>query len=179
MKSANVSNQIVMTQVGVERTMLRRAVWVIECRRAVWGLLAVILFVVGCTPQASYMRKWQPAERIANRWSGGEIRTGKLSADETAVFEEMGTPDVIRLFRRVQTRERVYEWIYESDGQVVWFVEGERVDYVVVDENMLPLTREERQSFRQKAYAGGVLSGVIGTLAAGFILFGEDVGIKD
>lgn len=159
--------------------ILRRAVGVLGRRRAVWGLAVVVLMAAGCTPQASYMRKWQPVERIANRWAGGEIRAGKLTADETAVFEELGTPDVIRLFRRAQTRERIYEWIYESENQAVWFVEGERVDYVVVDTNMLPLTREERQNLQQKAYTGGILSGVVGALATGFILLGEDIGLKD
>lgn len=159
--------------------MLRRVIGVISHGRVLWWGMIFILLAAGCTPQASYMRRWQPVERISNRWAGGEIRENKLSADETAVFEELGTPDVIRLFRRAQTRERVYEWIYESNDQVVWFVEGERVDYVVVDTNMLPLTREERQNVQRKAYAGGILSGVVGALATGFILLGEDIGIRN
>ncbi len=158
---------------------LYRATGVIGRGRAVWGCAALVLMIVGCTPQASYMRKWQPAERITNRWSGGTIRADKLSEDETAVFEERGTPDVIRLFRSAQTRERVYEWIYESNSEVVWFVDGQQVDYVVVDTNMLPLTRAQRENLRQKAYAGGIMGGIVGTVATGLILFGEDLGVKD
>ncbi len=168
-----------MLHVDVENTMLRRVVGVMGRGQVVWGIAVLVLMAVGCTPQASYMRRWQPAERIANRWSGGTMGATKLSADETAVFEELGTPDVIRLFRRAQTRERVYEWIYESANQVIWFVEGERVDYVVVDTNMLPLTRAEQQNLKQKSYAGGIMSGVVGVLATGFILLGEDIGLKD
>ncbi len=148
--------------------------------RAAWGLaVVVLLFAMGCTPQANYMRKWQPAERIANRWSGGTIRAERLSEDETAVFEELGTPDVIRRFRRVHTRKPVYAWIYEVSNQVIWFVDGRRVDYVAVDKSTLPLTRAERQTVGQKAFTGGVMGGVIGALATGFILLGEDIGLKN
>ncbi|ETX07914.1 MAG: hypothetical protein ETSY2_08450 [Candidatus Entotheonella gemina] len=141
--------------------------------------MIILLLVAGCTPQASYMRKWQPAERIANRWSGGTVRTDRLSEDEAAVFEELGTPDVIRLYRQVPTRERVYAWIYEESNRVIWFVEGQRADYVEVDKNTLPLSRASRQTLRQKAFAGGILVGTIGSLATGFILLGEDVGLKN
>ncbi len=148
--------------------------------RSAWALaIIVLLFVVGCTPQASYMRKWKPADRIANRWADGTIRADRLTEDEASVFEALGTPDVIRLYRQVPTRERVYAWIYEEENQVVWFVEGQRVEYVEVDKNTLPLSREARQTLRQKGVAGGILAGAVGALATGFILLGEDVGLKN
>jgi len=148
--------------------------------RAAWGLAMIILLQVsGCTQQASYMRQWQPAERMSNRWAGGTIRAERLSEDEATVFKELGTPDVIRFFRRVPTRERVYTWIYEASTQVIWFVDGQRVDYVEVDANTLPLSRAEQQAIKQKAFAGGVLAGAVGTLATGFILLGEDIGLKE
>lgn len=149
-------------------------------RRVACGLaMIVLLLVAGCTPQARYMRKWQPAERISNRWAGGTIRAERLSADEAVVFEELGTPDVIRLYRQVPTRERVYAWIYEESNQVIWFVEGQQVEYVEVDKNSLPLSRMARQTLRQKALAGGILMGTVGSLATGFVLLGEDIGLKN
>jgi hypothetical protein len=148
--------------------------------RAAWGLaMMLLLLVAGCTPHASYMQKWQPVERIANRWSGGTIRADRLSEDEKAAFEALGTPDVIRFFRQVPTSERVYAWIYEASNQVIWFVDGQQVDYVEVDSNPLPLSWAERQTLQQKIFAGGILAGTIGALATGFILFSEDVGLKD
>jgi hypothetical protein len=151
-----------------------------ERRRAAWGLaMMILLLVAGCTPQASYMRKWQPAERIANRWAGGTIRAERLSKDEATTFKKLGTPDVIRFYRRVPTRERVYAWIYEASHQVVWFVDGQRVDYVDVDTNPLPLSRAERQTFKHQAFTGGVLAGTVGALAAGLTLFSEDIGLKN
>jgi hypothetical protein len=148
--------------------------------RAAWGLaMMILLLVAGCTSQASYMQKWQPVERIANRWSGGSIQADRLSEDETAAFEALGTPDVIRFFRQVPTSERVYAWIYEASNQVVWFVDGQRVDYVEVDSNTMSLSRAERQTLQQKTFAGGMLAGTIGALATGFILFSEDIGLKD
>jgi hypothetical protein len=32
---------------------------------------------------------------------------------------------------------------------------------------------------KQKAIAGGVVAGAVGALAAGFILFGEDIGLRN
>ncbi len=148
--------------------------------RAAWGIAMIILLLVaGCTPQATYMRKWRQAERISNRWAGGTIRANRLSEDEAVAFEEFGTPDVIRLYRQVPTRERVYAWIYEEANQVVWFVDGQRMDYVEVDSNTLPLSRESRETLKQKAFVGGMLVGTIGALATGTVLLGEDIGLKD
>ncbi|WP_143301611.1 hypothetical protein [Candidatus Entotheonella palauensis] len=155
---------------------LQRGKWV----RVAGGLAMVaLLLIAGCTPQASYMRKWQPTDRIANRWAGGIIRADRLSDDEAVVYEELGTPDTIRLYRQVPTRERVYAWIYEESNQVIWFVEGQRVAYVEVDKNTLPLSRASRQTLRQKAVAGGILAGTIGAFATGFVLLGEDVGLRN
>jgi hypothetical protein len=141
--------------------------------------MMTLLLVTGCTSQATYMQKWQPTDRISNRWADGTIRADRLSDDEAAAFQELGTPDVIRFYRRVPTRERVYAWIYEASNQVIWFVDGQRMDYVEVDDNTLPLTQEEQQTLKSKAFAGGVLFGAVGALATGFILFGEDIGLRD
>lgn len=148
-------------------------------RLGVGFAMIILLLVAGCTPQARYMRKWQVSERITNRWEDGTIRENRLSEDEAAVYEALGTPDVIRLYRQVPTRERVYAWIYEEPNRIIWFVEGQQREYVEVDRNTLPLSRASRQTLRQKAFAGGILAGTVGALATGFVLLGEDVGLKD
>jgi hypothetical protein len=116
------------------------------------------------------MRGWDPAEGIANRWTGGTFNEKKLSSDEAAVYQELGTPEAVRFFRTLQTRQRVYEWIYLQAEQNVWFVDGVRVDYVTVDADSSGLTKETRETLQDKLITGGILGGVIGGVAAGFII---------
>ena len=140
------------------------------------GVLAS--FLAGCAGQAPYMRRWEVVEGSTYRWSGGSIKADKLSADEAAVYNDRGTPEVIRFFRANDTRQRVYEWIYLGRDQVVWFVDRQRVDYVTVDANMSGLTKETRETLEQKAVAGGILGAAIGGIAAGMVLFGETIGLR-
>ena len=143
-------------------------------------ILGLILCLVsGCNTQARYMRGWQPMEEIANRWTGGTIKEDKLSSDEAAVLEELGTPDDIRFFRSAESREPVYEWIYKEREQLVWFVEGKRVEYVKVDTSTSRWTAKQREAVKNKAVTGGFLAGIIAGLAAGFLLLGEDIGLKE
>jgi hypothetical protein len=135
--------------------------------------------LAGCTLQAPYMRDWSLAEQISNRWSGGTFDAKKLTSDEAAVYQELGTPEVVRFFRTVETRQRVYEWIYLKREQVVWFVEGARVDYVAVDANSSELTKETRETLQAKATAGGVVAAVVGGVAAGLLILGDKVGLRD
>jgi hypothetical protein len=125
------------------------------------------------------MRGWQPLDHITNRWQGGTLRPAKLSSDEAAVLEELGTPDEIRFFRNASTREPVYEWIYQETGQLVWLNAGQRVEYVAVDTSTSKHTVAERNTARSKAVTGGFLAGAIGGLAAGLLLLSEDIGLKD
>jgi hypothetical protein len=129
--------------------------------------------------QAAYMRGWQPFEHIPNRWQGGSLRPAKLSPDEAAVLAELGTPDEIRFFRNISTREAVYEWIYKEPEQLVWLNAGQQVEYVAVDTNTSKRTAAERNTVRSKAVTGALLAGAVGGLAAGFILLSDDIGLKD
>jgi hypothetical protein len=141
------------------------------------GLL--VSLVAGCGMQASYMRGWQPAAGYSNRWTGGTVKEQKLSADEAAVYQELGTPDSIRFFRAIQTRQRVYAWIYREKQQFVWFVDRQRVEYVAVDTDTSGMTRETRETLQQKVVTGGALGAAIGGFAAGMLLLGETLGLKD
>jgi hypothetical protein len=124
------------------------------------------------------MRRWEAVPAINHRWSGGTIKANKLSADEAAVYEELGTPDVIRFFRANETRQPVYEWLYLEREQVVWFVDRQRVDYVAVDADASELKKETRETLQRKLITGGALGAVVGGVAAGMVLFGDTIGLK-
>jgi hypothetical protein len=142
--------------------------------------LGILLsFLAGCGMQAPYMRRWEIVEGIPNRWSGGTIKANKLSTDETAVYEAWGSPEVIRFFRANDTRQRVYEWIYLEREQIVWFLNRQRVEYVTVDANPSGFTKETRETLRQKATTGGILGAAIGGVAAGMVLFGNSIGLRE
>lgn len=147
--------------------------------RVVCAVGGIVLVLAGCSQQAPYMRKWQPVERITHRWTGGTLREDKLSEDEAAVFRELGTPDTIRFFRSVLERQRVYQWLYSEKEQVVWFVEGERVDYVVVDTNTSAQTKAAREALQRKAIQGGLVTGFVGGIAAVLLLFDQDLGLRE
>ncbi|MEE8291092.1 MAG: hypothetical protein V3U27_09005 [Candidatus Tectomicrobia bacterium] len=143
-------------------------------------ILGIILSVpLGCSMQADYMRRWQPMADISHRWTGGTLREHKLSSDEAAVLEELGTPETIRFFRSIPARQRVYEWLYEEQKQIVWFVDGQRVEYIVVDTGTSAKTKTAREVLGRKVVTGGVLAGVIGGVAAGFLALSETLGLKD
>ncbi|MBM3223588.1 MAG: hypothetical protein FJZ47_07290 [Candidatus Tectomicrobia bacterium] len=141
--------------------------------------MALMSLFMGCTFQAPYMRGWGLAENIGNRWTGGRFDEKKLSSDEASVYQELGTPEAVRLFRTPQTRQRVYAWIYLKQERQVWFVEGTRVDYVTVDADNSFLTKETRETLEDKLTTGGILAGVVGGIAAGSILVGDKLGLRD
>ena len=148
-------------------------------QRSVTPLAVLLSLLVGCTLQAPYMRGWDLAEQISNRWTGGTFDEKKLSNDEAVVYKELGTPEAVRFFRTVETRQRAYEWIYLNRDQAMWFVEGKRVDYVAVDADTSRLTKETRQTLQDKATKGGVVGAVVGGVAAGLLILGDKVGLKD
>ena len=145
----------------------------------VTALAVAVSMLLGCTLQAPYMHGWDPVEGINNRWTGGTFEEKKLSNDEAAVYKELGTPEAVRFFRTVQTRQRVYQWIYLESERHVWFVEGTQVDYVAVDADSSAFTKESREILKDKLITGGILGGVVGGVAAGFIVLGPKLGLKD
>ena len=145
----------------------------------VTALAVVLSILIGCTLQAPYMHGWDPAEGINNRWTGGTFDEKKLSNDEAAVYKELGAPEAVRFFRTVETRQRVYEWVYLKGERNVWFLEGTRVDYVAVDADTSAFTKESREVLQDKLIKGGVVGGLVGGVAAGFLVLGPKLGLKD
>jgi len=124
------------------------------------------------------MRSWESDENIDNRWTGGTFNEKKLSSDEAAVYNELGTPEAVRFFRALETRQRTYEWIYVKRERTVWFVDGKRVDYVTVDADSSGLTKETRETLKDKLITGGAVGVAVGGVAAGLLLLGDKVGLK-
>ena len=143
----------------------------------VTALAVAVSMLLGCTLQAPYMRGWEPVEGIANRWTGGTFDEKKLSSDEAAVYKEVGTPEAVRFFRTLQTRQRVYEWVYLQAERNVWFVDGVRVDYVTVDADSSAFTKESRETLQDKLKTGGIVGGAVGGVAAGFLVLGPKLGV--
>ena len=146
------------------------------------GVCALILlgnFILGCSMRAPYMRHWRPTPGLNYRWTGGAVNESRLSNDEAAVYAAFGKPEVIRFFRALHTRQRVYEWIYEEQDRIVWFVDGKRVAYVAVDANSSALSKETREAVQRKLVSGAVLGTVVGGFASGFLLLGDGLGLKN
>lgn len=135
-----------------------------------WVWAVVLSLLAGCSPQAAYMRGWQPVEGLPYRWTGGEIRPERLSADEAAVYRELGTPTAIRFYRTVPDRQPVYAWIYTEPARVVWFVAGRRADYVAVDANTTAWRKETREALQRTLLQGGALATLVGGTAAGVLI---------
>ena len=133
------------------------------------GAVGLVCLMTGCGVQASYMKGWDPVEDITNRWTDGTIRADKLSEDERSAFEELGTPDVVRFFRDLETRKRVYEWIYMEPFRTVWFVGGAQVDYVMVDTNPSGRTTAARETLARQLRMSGILAGTIGSVVVGTV----------
>jgi hypothetical protein len=114
---------------------------------------------VGCYRPA-YLDKAQGTE-VPERWKVQSIDASRLSPDEKAVFEKMGAPTYIRFFRNLSpTRERVYQWMYTDPMQIVSFMDGKKMEYAVVDDDLSSLNYQEK---RWRLW-GGISAGVVGAL---------------
>lgn len=142
-------------------------------------VVITVSLLLGCSTQAPYMRGWQPVEGYVYRWTGGTLHDQKLSPDEAEALAQWGTPQVIRFFRSLLTRQRVYEWIYAEQGRSVWFVDGQRVEYVAVDTQTSSLSQASRDALQDKLIAGGALAAAVGGIAAGFIALSETIGLRE
>ena len=135
------------------------------------GASVLLFMLAGCGVQAPYMKGWDPVVDIPNRWTDGVIDANGLSEDEQATFDEFGTPDAIRFYRTVQTREPVYEWIYMQPFRTKWFSGGSQVDYVEVDTNISGRTTASREALVGKLKTGGLLASAIAGMAMGTVAF--------
>jgi len=107
-------------------------------------LTALVFSPLGCSYKPSYLQK-SDSTKISERWKVVKLDPAKMSADEKAVLETMGLPAYIRFFRHFSLeREMVYEWIYDEPVQLFTFMNGKKVDYLVLDENPSSLNEAEK-----------------------------------
>ncbi len=116
----------------------------------------LVVSSAGCYKPA-YLDKTEKGE-VPERWKVKAIDRSRLSPDEKAVFETMGAPQYVRYFRRLSPdRERVHEWIYTNPPRLVSFIDGKKLDYVVLDADLSSLTYQERR----KLFWAGITTGVV------------------
>jgi hypothetical protein len=116
--------------------------------QAIVGVV-IVLTAVGCTYKPGYLRG--DTTDIPQRWTVEEIKPGRLSEDQRTTLERRGLPTYVRFFREVDTRKPVYAWIYAGEGDavdLVWFVDGTRVEEIAVDSDPSAFTSTTRRRTR-------------------------------
>ncbi len=127
----------------------------------VYALGGALLFApLGCSYKPGYLQKSQ-ATQVKERWKVVKINQAKLSPDEAALYEKTGPPQYVRFYRHLSDgRERVYEWIYMEPMQFVSFIDGKKLDNVVVDDNTSPWNERQKNFL----FWSGITAGVAGGL---------------
>jgi hypothetical protein len=120
-------------------------------RRVLTGMVAALLVLaaVGCTYKPGYLQG--ETTDVPYRWRVEEIQPGRLSEDQRATLDRRGPPTYVRFFREVDTRKAVYAWIYAVAGDavdVVWFIDGKRVEDIAVDSDPSAFTSTTRRRTR-------------------------------
>jgi len=118
-------------------------------------LTAFLISSVACSYKPAYLQDGKTTD-ISERWKVQKINPQRLSADEKSTLEQFGPPEYIRFYRRLsQKREEVYAWIYADPVRFVTFVDGKKIDYTVLDDD---LTRWNEQQ-RNQLFWGGIAVG--------------------
>jgi hypothetical protein len=120
-------------------------------RGFVLGIVGVMLLLtaVGCTYKPGYLQG--DSTDVPHRWKVERVEPGRLSEDQRATLDRRGPPTYVRFFREVETRNPVYAWIYADEGEtvdVVWFVEGKRVENIAVDSDPSAFSSTTRRRTR-------------------------------
>lgn len=90
-----------------------------------------------------------------------KIDSALLSPDERSVFETMGSPQYIRFYRKMSVdRDKVYAWVYRDPARFVTFIDGKKIDYVVLDDDPSSLNEFQRKMF----FWGGISAGTVAAL---------------
>jgi hypothetical protein len=130
-------------------------------------LTAFLVSSLACSYRPAYLQESKKAE-ISERWKVQKINPNRLSADEKSTLEQLGTPDYIRFYRRLsQQREKVYAWVYADPVRLVTFIDGKKIDYVVLDEDLTSLNEQQRN----RRFWGGIAAGSVAALGLLYYYF--------
>ncbi len=125
-------------------------------------LLGFLTVSLGCGYKPGYLQKSERT-KVSERWKVEKINLAKLSADEREVYERMGPPTYVRFFRHLSVgREKVYEWIYAEPVQLFTFMNGKKMDYVVMDDNPSSLNESQKKVLLWTGIVGGSIAAVGG-----------------
>ena len=127
----------------------------------VYGLIiALLASPFGCSLKPSYLQKSEKTE-IGERWRVAKIDPARLSPDEAQTYKTAGAPQFIRFHRRhTLERERVYTWIYTNPVRLFFFIDGKKVNYVVVDDNPSSLNDYQKKVLLWSGVTVGVIAGL-------------------
>jgi hypothetical protein len=123
----------------------------------IWLLLG--LLVGGCSIKPGYLE--ESTVVFENRWKVQKIDPADLSPDEKQVYDSLGPPTYVRLFRTMDTRQKAYAWIYdqpEAPVEVVVFIEGKRVEEAALDPDTSALRESTRRTMRTVSLVAGVIA---------------------
>ena len=126
-------------------------------RRMLQGIVGVmiVLAAAGCTYKPGYLQGEKTD--VPNRWKVEKVEPGRLSEDQRTTLDRRGPPTYVRFFREVDTRHPVYAWIYAGEGDavdLVWFVDGNRVEDIAVDSDPSAFTSTTRRRTRLALLVG-------------------------
>ncbi len=122
------------------------------------ALGVIVLFSSGCSRHPDFIREGRYLNE--NKWAVTELKPSELSEDQAAAYEALGPPDYVRFFDALRPRREwrvgwlkkgvdatfgrpfqkrgakrpIAVWVYEEEEELLFFVEGKRVDYVAVSD---------------------------------------------
>lgn len=125
-----------------------------RCLKRIAGVM-LLLAAAGCTYKPSYIQ----AEKtnVPYRWKVEKVEPARLSEDQRQTLALRGPPTYVRFFREVETRQPVYAWIYAGEGEavdLVWFVDGARVESIAVDKDPSAFSSTTRRRTRLALLVG-------------------------
>jgi hypothetical protein len=120
-------------------------------RRMLRGIVGamIVLAAAACTHKPGYLQGEKTD--VPNRWKVEKLEPERLSEDQRTTLDRRGPPTYVRFFREVDTRQPVYVWIYAGEGEaveLVWFVDGNRVEDIAVDSDPSAFTSTTRRRTR-------------------------------
>ena len=132
----------------------------------VYALVASLLLPsFACSYKPAYLKESKKTE-VDDRWRVEKIDASRLSADEKSFYESMGSPQFIRFYRGLLQRQEVYTWVYTDPIRFVMFIDGKKVDYIVLDDDDSRWTEHQRKVL----FWGGITLGVV-VAVAGLVYF--------
>ena len=120
-------------------------------------LTAFLLSSAACSYKPAYLQQGRKTQ-VSERWKVEKINSSLLSPDEKSAYEAFGSPQFIRFYRRLSVdREKVYAWVYTEPVVFITFIDGKKIDYAVLDEDLSSLNEYQRKLL----FWGGITTGAV------------------